>query len=380
MSYNLPAQDTSSFILGQNNIGTVATDDLNTIISRVNAQGGGNIYLEAGTYVISSALTGLSNVNLIGISPSATTIYANGTARNLSYAGTNVYNTGTITVASGVNITGSGTSWSGNVTAGQYLFLGTRMYKIASVTDNTHLVLSEGYGDNVTLPSSYRISTPIIDVSLSNLSVVASTGTGISFDDALQIRISNVQVISCNKGFTFTNVSRLQLDGTLVAASTSNGYEFTNVGLCDWESVNSTSNGGAGFLISNIKTVSGLMSATANTGDGFNCTTLVNTFLTIEASGNGGQGMEIVATSDSNDISGIANGNTSDGIKLTATADNNILNRLQVQGNGGYGINIAAATCDNNILMGVNAAGNSSGSLNDAGTGTLKSTTVNNLP
>lgn len=380
MSYNNPSASASAFIFGQNNVAAVTTDNLNTLVANVSALGGGTIYLGAGTYILTEAITGKSSVSIVGISPSATTIYCAASAYNLSFAGTSVYTTGTITAASGVNITGSGTTWTGNVTAGQYLFLGTRWYKIATVTDNTHIVLSEGYGDNVTLPSTYRIATPIVDVVISNLTITGSSGTGIEFTDALDIQINNVVSVSNNKGFTFTNLSRMTLDKVLAAANTSSGYEMTNIGLCDWSSVNSSNNGANGFLMSNIKTISGLLSGTANTGDGFNITTGVNLDFTLEASGNGGQGVELVSACNSNNISGFVSGNTSDGIKLTGTDDNNLLNDLQVTGNGGWGINIANANCDINVLIGVICAGNSSGSLTGSGTGTLKSTTVNSLP
>jgi len=67
----------------------------------------------------------------------------------------------------------------------------------------------------------------------------------------------------------------------------------------------------------------------------------------------------------------LATDNTSDGVKLTATSDNNIILAGDAITNGGYGINIAASTCDNNTILRVFYSGNTSGTLNDAGTGTL---------
>lgn len=381
MSYNLPSATGTAFTLGQNNVMAATTDNLNDLVDAVSTAGGGVIYLQAGTYVLTEALVGKSSVSIIGISPSATTIVSPSAAYNLSFTGTSVYSTGTITsITSGVNVTGSGTTWVGNVTAGQYLFLGTRMYLIAAVLTNTTLTLAEGYGDNVTLPSSYRISSAVSNVRLANFTMTGSTGTGLEFNDCLNIVIDNVVSASNNKGFTFTNLSRMNMDRVLAVGNTSSGYEYTNVGLCDFESVNSTSNGASGFLMSNVKTLSALMSSTSNTTDGFNLTSCSDLITTIEASGNGGQGIELVSGCDSSSFAGIVRGNTSDGVKLTATSDSNILSNLQVASNGGWGINIAAASCDNNVLIGVIASGNSSGSLTDSGTGTLKSTTVNIIP
>ncbi len=342
-------------------------------LDAIYAAGGGKLSLSAGTFVVNGALTGYPSVSIEGVSPSVTIIDFNSTAANLSFSGTNVYSTGTISsIASGVMVTGSGTSWLANASAGQYLFIGTRHYKIAAVTGDTSLILSEGYTDDVTMPgAAYRIATAIVDVKLSNFTVKSSTGTGITFNDAVSITFDNVFSVLNNKGYAFTNLSRLTMDRVLAASTTSNGFEFTNVGLSDWESVNASACGGHGVVFNNVKTASGLMSAVANTTDGFNCTSLVNCFMTFEASSNGGQGVEFVSGCNANTVDGIIISNTSDGIKLTATSDNNTLGTgLRLDGNGGYGINIAAATCDDNTIAVPSFGTNSSGDYNDSGTGT----------
>lgn len=356
--------------------------DIQRALDTLNERGGGTVFLKVGTYTVKTALTGYPSVSIAGISPSATIIDFVSTAANLSYAGTGVYSTGTITsITSGVNVTGSGTSWLANASAGQYLFIGTRHYKIAAVTSDTTLVLQEGYTDNVTMPgAAYRISSAIVDVKLSNFSVKGSTGTGIVFTDTVQLTLDNLQSILCNKGFSFTHVSRFNADRVLAVSNTSNGYEFTNVGLSDWESVNATSNGGHGFVWNNVKTVSALISTNANTSDGINATDVDQTILIIEASGNGGQGIELVSGCDENDIDGLFVSNTSDGVKLTATSDRNHIKGIY-KSNGGYGINIAASSCDDNTIDVPTFSGNSSGTYSDSGTNTniVFSTAINNI-
>lgn len=345
-------------------------DDLQAVINAVYTSGGGTVLLKTGTYTQKTSLVGYSSVSLQGVSPSATVIAFEGPA-NLSFTGTEVYTTGTITsIIGGVAVTGSGTAWLTKARAGQYLFIGTRHYKIAAVTSDTTLILAEGYTDDVTMPGAiYRITTPIIDVKLSNFSVQSSTGTGIVFTDALQITFDNVLSVLNNKGFVFTNVSRLNLQRTLAGANTSNGFEMTNCGQCEWRSVNSTTNGGHNFVFNNIKTIAALLSAVAATSDGFNCTDMDQVNFICEASGNGGQGMEMVSGCDDNTIDGLFIGNASDGLKLTGTDDRNIMRGIY-KSNGGYGINIAASTDDSNTIDVPEFSGNSSGTYNDSGTTT----------
>lgn len=345
--------------------------NINAALKSIHDSGGGTLRLNAGTYVINGSLVGYSSTRIVGVSPSATTIDFNSTSGNLSFTGTDIYTTGTITsISGGVNVTGSSTSWLANVKAGQYLFIGTRHYKIAAVTGDTTLVLAEGYTDDLTMPSlAYRITTAIEDVEIANLTIKRSSGTGITFTDAVAITLSNVITALCNKGLVFTNVSRLKMERVLTAAQTSNGCEFTNVGLCDWSSINASANGGHGFVFNNCKTINGLVSSVANTSDGFNCTDMDQTIMIYEASSNGGQGVEFVSGCDENDVDGLFIGNTSDGLKLTATSDRNNIKGIY-KNNGGYGINIAASTCDDNTINVPTFSGNTSGDYQDLGTNT----------
>ena len=83
------------------------------------------------------------------------------------------YTTGTITTNGTENIVGSGSSWSGNVSAGDKLGVGTlalgadmasssfptTWYTISSVTDNTNLVLSSAYTGSDGSSQSYIIAS-----------------------------------------------------------------------------------------------------------------------------------------------------------------------------------------------------------------------------
>jgi hypothetical protein len=349
-------------------------DNLQTAVNTLSAAGGGILYLKSGTFTQSSNLTVPSSVSIVGVSPTSSIINFNSTSAHLIYAGSSVYTTGTITsITFGVNVTGSGTLWLANVTAGQSLFLGTRWYTIAAVTSNTTLILAEGYGDNVTLPSAYRISSIVTDVLLQNVGLQNSTGTAAVFTDCRRITFNNVLFVSNNVGYSITNASEVVKSRVGTFASTSDGFQCTNVGFCNWNSVNSNSNGGNGATLNNVKNLALLPgSANGNTGDGYNLTTVVNSVFLVEASSNGGKGMTMVLGCTNVDVySGDVQNNTSDGIKLTASAMNCHIWGISITGNGGYGINIVDSTSTNNSISTNNFSTNASGALNDIGTGTI---------
>ena len=66
----------------------------------------------------------------------------------------------------------------------------------------------------------------------------------------------------------------------------------------------------------------------------------------------------------------ICDDNSSDGIAVVGNSDNNIVEGNQCINNGAYGITITSVNGDNNIVSGNILNNNTSGNLNDSGTGT----------
>lgn len=360
--------------IGQKIITIDTSADFQDTIDILEEEGGGILNLKPGTYTLNTSLEGIGNLSIIGESPATTIIDFNGTASSLSFLGTNIYTAGTITaITSGVFVTGSGTSWLANASVGQHLFIGTRWYLIAAVTSDTDIILAEGYGDSVTLPSTYRIATIKANVTLKNLRIKNSTGDGLVMTDCRKFILDTIEFVDNNVGIDIDNVSETNFDRVLSVSNTSDGIQMTNVGLCDWESVNCVSNGGNGITANNIKTILFLpIALNVNTGDGFNITTGADLNILIEASGNGGQGIELVSGCDNVVIyNALINGNTSDGIKLTATSDNTKVYGSKITSNGGYGVNIVASTDDNTIITSNDFAGNATSAVGDSGTNTV---------
>lgn len=79
------------------------------------------------------------------------------------YAGARkaAYSTGTVDVTAGdATVTGSGTSWTANVEPGMLFQHGDeRVYVVASITDNTHLELTENYAGTTDTGEAYTLSS-----------------------------------------------------------------------------------------------------------------------------------------------------------------------------------------------------------------------------
>lgn len=351
------------------------TTNIQNAINALDTDGGGVLTLTTGTYTITSDITLKSAVAIEGEKESTTILDFDSNSASLKFADSSVYTTGTISsITSGVMVTGSGTSWLANVTAGQYLFLANRHYKIAAVTSDTTLILSEGYIGNASLPgASYRISTILVDVDFSELTIINSADDGMSIEGCKGITIRDVTFVGNNVGIDWDYVTEDIVNTVTVANSTSDGVQMSNVGFGLVSSLASVSNGGNGYTFDTLETMPFEYSAAnANAGNGINATSIKKCLLSIESRANGGYGIELVSNCNQNFIYNclLAN-NTSDGLKLTADDDNNIISNVIFDANGGYGFNIADSTCDTNLVSNNRYINNTSGDYSDSGTGTI---------
>jgi hypothetical protein len=376
---------TAIFNIGGTVITINNTQDIQTNIDLIDSYGGGTLYLQNGTYTLTADITIPSGVTIAGVARDTVIIECGN--YKLQIVGSNAYNTGTVTIANGgTTVVGVGTTWT-SAMVGRYIYLGKYgdffWYEITGFTDTTHITIREPYTGQTDLAGdTYTIATIVRDARINRLTVqnatgvaikfqyivecslndinVFGSGTGLDFDQAL-FPLMVISVIGCGVNVDWNEVSGFEINFSIFSDSTSGaGMVFT-------------STGNATFFDSGI---------VGNFGDGLNMTSCSSiSFLSMDVSSNGGQGIELVSDCSRNSFFAVnMNNNTSDGIKFTATTDNNSINSCVIADNGGWGINIAAATCDNNILIGVNASGNASGSLTDSGTGTLKSAAVNIIP
>lgn len=204
------------------------------------------------------------------------------------------------------------------------------------------------------------VDTNIINPSFEYVTIQNTTGIGIDLNYMSSINFetfNDVVVQDCGKGIRVQNsyapyfFGTFQNNGVNVEMDTVNSFEIHFSGL-------NGSTSGDGLVLNNCSSStildSGFDSNFANGIKMTNCTNI--DIYAFDASLNGGDGLKFVSGNTLNVISG---GN--------------------IASNTGWGINIVDATTTKTIFTGNNTASNSSGGLQDNGTGTLKSSTVNNF-
>jgi hypothetical protein len=358
------------------------TEDIQTNINKISTAGGGILYLQGGTYNLTDDIIFPSGVALKGVVRDDTILDFGGLAKGIKSIGADAYTAGTVSINDTEStVVGSGTTFT-SAMVGQVIFLGNSYYYISAFSDTTHIDIETPYSGGNLSGANYTIATPVQNVFIGSVTVQNSSIAGIkmqyvinSFIDDTNVYSSGIGVNSINTiGCFFTN---LYLDSNTENVNFDYTWAFTISGTYINNAVNN------GFTVTNSGDATFFNSGCNNSGaTGLSMTSCINiAFLSYTFFRNTNKGAELVSGCNDNQfLGGILDGNGSDALKITATSDRNIVGFCTIKNSGGWGINIAAATCDSNILNGVIAVSNSSGSITDSGTGTLKSTAVNVLP
>lgn len=359
-----------TFNIGGTNITIDNTKDIQTYLDIISTAGGGTLFLQPGTYTLTSDILIPSGVTLQGVSRDGVIIDC-----NASYAvkivGSNTYSTGTVTINNGAtSLVGSGTTWT-SAMVGRYVLLDGLWYEITAFTDTTHITISTYQGDNLS-GSTYVLATVNFSTIIQNLTVTGATGSGIVVQYAQECQLNNLVVYDNGTGIEMDYVVFPKLEVTSNENGVNLNMSYVEGFYIDYSEFNFSTTG-AGIIMANTRNATLFNSSiNDNTGDGLNLTTCSKiAFISFDISGNGGQGVEMVSGCNDNQFTdGVLDGNTSDGFKMTATSDRNILVAMSVKNSGGYGINIAASTCDNNQIIAPAFDNNSSGTISDSGTST----------
>lgn len=351
---------------------------LEKAIAYVIAIGGGDIFVHAGTYVITTDISTLTvPINIIGVNSALTIINFNSTSRNFIANSGTPYTTGTITSATGTAVVGSSTAWLGNVTPGQYLLTRTQWYVITAVVDDTHITLGEPFSENfATFPgASYRIATLTRGIGFDGVTIKNSTGTALAFTDVRDINLTDVVLSTNNKGLVFTNCSNITINSSVVPSSTSNGCTFTNCGQFTVRGLASVGSAGHNYVFDTCELGSFLAcnvsSSVGASSDGANISNCGDMDFNLVGYANGRHAVNLVAGNNAINISGRFRSSVSDTIKLTATSDYCKILDAHIDSSGAWAINIAAATCDKNLYDAISFNNNTSGNVTDSGTGTV---------
>lgn len=345
------------------------TDSIQNYLDILNSYGGGILNLNpTATYFPTSSLNLYDNVAL---NLNGGTIDFGGNAYQILAQGANAYSTGTASVtAGGSTVTGSGTTWTIDM-IGQSILLGDFWYEITGRSSNTSITIGETFKGTTLAGDTYVIADTINNMSISNGLI---TNSSISLVKGLYVNgftVDSITVDTADRGFDFQDSANIVMPSYGISNCTTAGV-FNNVPYCTFSNASILSSGVFG-LTRVTNTSLNVISFQAGTGVGVsftNCTNIgmVNYAIIKCAS----HGIEFVSgNSDIDTETGYINSCGGDGIKLTASSNNCTILDNSILNNGGYGVNIANANDNNTIVLGNHASGNSSGSINDAGTGTI---------
>jgi hypothetical protein len=347
--------------------------DIQSAINTMAEQGGGEVRLGAGTYTLTASLSVPSNVSLVGLGLITVIDCANDVFQ-IQVVGSDNYSTGTVAISNdGTTVTGTGTTFT-SAMEGQQILLEDFWYTILTFTDATHLELDRPYMGTTLSGASYTIATTIGTVVLKDFLIQNSTDAGIKFQYANGLTIDGVVSYNCANGLDGDDSSFINLlnsgSDTCTTTMTFNNVYFGTLFNCNYTAC---TNGASFTSIRNwCIDVFAFVNISGNAMSFTSCSN--NDILDFSIQHITGIGIEFVSgNSDIGVSAGVIKDCTSDGIKLTATTDAMQLGAgLSIHDNGGYGINIAASSCDNNVISGNYFSTNTSGNVNNLGTGTVK--------
>lgn len=378
---SLPSPNTPSrqFALqtGHNLYRVSKLDNLQKAVNALSNAGGGQMYLTKGDYRLKATLLVPSNITIIGEDKyDVNIILDNGSSIKL--AGTEHNETGSVSsIASNVTVTGTGTSWLTTASNEHRIFIDGRWYAIASVTNDTTIVLAEPYiGDSSF--DYYAVAKTVNNVGFRELTVRDSSGDGFDLDDCYDVSFTDV--ITRDQGVfgaQFDYVSNIDFERVIVQDNGSNGLDFEIVGTLNFIDVEFNGNTTDGMAVDGLDDATFTnCRASSNGGRGLYLLTSTNVTAEIAATGNTGVGVRMFGARNCVLHDSLIRDNTSDGVEITTNADYNKVTNCHIESNGAYGIDIVNSTCDNNIILGNTYLTNTSGTLNDVGTGTVISANI----
>lgn len=355
--------------------------DIQAAINYVNGVGGGIVFVRDGTYYVAKNVTLYSNITLQGETQGAEIIFTG--PYSIKANGTSIYTTGTVAVTNGLTtVTGSGTSWSTNLTTAHHIDINGVAYGIASVNSNTSITLTSAYFGATASGLSYKAAIYAANITVENFTLIGTASSVVDFDYALLPTFTNLTIPTPGtSGLLLTNCVETVVDTVVVIGAGGSGISATGCDLINFTRCLSAGSTSHGFVLSGC---TGIIfyscPSNSNGGDGFNITDGSNcAWLISEASANTGKGISLAgAATGSIMLGGSFSGNGSDGIKLAGTVTGTTIGpAVSLQGNTGYGVNISVSGVVGTSVLGCQFNSNTAGDTNNSGTGTFR---ANNTP
>lgn len=352
--------------------------DIQAVADSLFLQGGGIVTLRNGTYTLDNDLVLPDNTTLQGETAGGVIIDFNNTSSQISGIGSNVYNTGTISVSNlSTTVTGSGTGWNTSM-IGQSILLSGIWYVITDVASATSLTIEIGFELLSISGQVYTIADPSSGVTLRNFTVQNSThpNGAIYFQYAQYVVVDSINIFTSTIGSQFIGCWTAEFIG---------GF----IGECDTGLIISTSSTwtvyncevyastGDNMVLDNFNNVS--FSNFTNSTAGGNGLTISNStnwalydFSVLSAAGNG---IELLSSSSIAIFGSQIYAGGEDGIKLTSNNARVSIHNIVFDTNAGYGINIAASSNNSTIVTDNSFNSNTSGTIHDLGTNTVQNLT-----
>ncbi|NIA09509.1 MAG: hypothetical protein GWP10_07230 [Nitrospiraceae bacterium] len=329
-----------------------------------------SIFVRSGTYEISSTITILSSgVTIVGESWTNTILkLANGANCDIIDVGDGVTAISDFSI-SDIQIDGNKanqTDFSHGI-----LFYGESGYLITeSVVKNCKVKNCHDYGIYL-----YHSNNNTITGNQINLN---GHYGGIYLVYSNNNTINGNQVSNNYNGIYLTNSNNNTITGNQ-ASSNNDGIYFSgsNNNTVTGNQTNLNNIGIHLDSVSNNNTITGNQS-NSNNNYGINLFNSNNNTVTGNQTNlNSGNGMYLTFANNNTITGNQINSNSSNGMYLT-NSDNNIIIGNRCTGNSQYGINVYDSYCDNNYVVKNYLTGNTTGSFNDAGTGTIKAASTTN--
>jgi len=356
--------------------------DIQSAIDYVSLHGGGRVFIQNGTYVLTANIVIPSNVKLEGESMEGVLIDCNAGAFGVSCQGSATEaGDGTITVTKdSATIEGAGTDFEAQVEVDDFIRIDDQWYQVASITDGDTLVLRTTYRGYTRAGLSYGVITPKQNVDFDSITVTnAGAAWPLKFSYLHNSHIKRARVMNGSSGGMYFNY--LSDCSVRDCYSENNGGYGILINSCQstyFIGLSANSNDQLGIQIQGSQT-SGIFvlnsNADHNDWGGFKIIGGEKaTYLGCTAIGNDDAGFNLTGVDYCNLSNCFAEKNNGDGILL----DNNVdycrfmTNTLLDNADWGMQINGGASSNDKNVVVGNVILGNSNGQLNDLGTATDK--------
>ena len=231
---------------------------------------------------------------------------------------------GTVSISTGgTTVTGSGTTFT-NLSAGEYIRLGSSYFEIGSITNDTALEITRIWRGKSLSGETYIAQAMFTGCLVENFIILGSGGVGIHIRGVIGVRLDTIVVLGCtNDGILIED----SYGGTLIQATSKHNGSGTDSGIKIDNSVELSISGACHF--------------DNNNGNGIELTNSSSTINITNVSVTSNTVYDITVQSSCNSCSittGVIENNKDNGIITASSTSNTILQSSVIRNNGGWGV------------------------------------------